>query len=59
MLCLRSVELKYKIWWQFKFQKYYEDFYGKKLLEGRLAPSHINSIKFRDLKMLPFPEYIT
>ena len=24
-----------------------------------LPSSHINSIKFSDLKMLPFPEYIT
>ena len=29
--------MEYKIWWQFKYWKWQEDLYGKKLLEARLA----------------------
>ena len=38
---LRSVALKYKIWWQFKSQKYWEDLYGKRLLDGKACPPAI------------------
>ena len=34
---MRSVALEYKIVWQFKYRKWQEDLYGKKLLEARLA----------------------
>ena len=38
------------IWWQFKSQKYEEDLYGKKLLEGKACPNlavlHIFSCSF-------------
>ena len=42
------VALNYKIWWQFKSQKYYEGLYGKKLLNGKpcypASFSHKNSL---------------
>ena len=32
---MKSVALEYKIWWLFKYQKWQEDLYGKKLLDGK------------------------
>ena len=57
MPSLRSVALEYNIWWQFKYRKWQEDLYGKKLLESKPCHpatfSHTNPLSISKIKIAP------